>query len=571
MAKADQDVKDYIKQQQHLEPPGSGRTIARQAMNAEVDHRILGYQGDFADGKLAHVMKVVRDITFLRHLFSPHYTIMQLVQPYMTTAPVLNARYGPGGTSREIRRAYRLGLRKTTVTGVKELGKSIVNIAGKARAAVNYDEFWLNAVGNEPDAAQLRDVINEVAINGWGASSGIEAGGISELDMNLFEKGVNRMLNIAKSLPEWAEGMNRYTTAIATYRLAVRSGKSHQAAVREAALTVEETQGGYGAANNPAFFENPLLQPATQFRKYSLAYGQLFYKNMAWSIRGDPAKRREAIKALTGLSLTLVSLAGLSGLPLVEPLRVTINILAAMGLSDEDWEEKEIGAQKWIAEMIGWVTGNKSLGEALAEANVRGYTRLANIDTSNTFGADNLLLFGQPKDLDAEGVFAWLGKAVIGASGGMLFDSGKALINGDMGDVIPWPKLVQNVRKAIELKTQGTVHKETGEQFHKPYSTYESVVKGLGFRPAEESRAFEGGGASKGKAERKENKARRTLMAQWRNASPAEKQRIFREDIRQWNREHRNPDDKIQMQDLLRSKRAKKAEEKRRKREELYD
>jgi len=572
MAKADQDVKDYIKQQQHLEPPGSGRTIARQSMNAEVDHRILGYQGDFADGKLAHVMKVVRDITFLRHLFSPHYTIMQLVQPYMTTAPVLNARYGPGATSRELRRAYRLGL-KTTGAGFRQLGRSIVDVGRKVpKEAISQDEFWQNLVAGEPDGPQLQEALNEAVLNGWGASSGIEASSISELDMNLFEKGVNRMLGMAKSLPEWAEGINRGVTVVATYRLAIRAGKSHQAAVREAALTVEETQGGYGAANNPTFFQNPLLQPATQFRKYSLAYGQLFYKNMMWSIGRDPQKRKQAIKALAGLALTIVSLAGISGLPLVEPLRVVVNILAARGLLEEDWEETETGIQKWLAEMVQWVTGSKSLGEALAEANVRGYTRLANIDTSNMFGADSLVLFGQPKDLDAEGVFAWLGKAVIGASGGMLFDSGKALVNGDMEDVIPWPKLVTNVMKAIELKTKGTVHKETGEEFHKPFSTYESVVKGLGFRPAEESRAFEGGGASKGKAERKENKERRTLMARWRNAGPAEKQRIWREEIRGgWNREHRNPDDKIQMQDLLRSKRAKKAEERRRKREEMYE
>jgi hypothetical protein len=533
-------------------------------MNAELDHRILGYQGDSADGKLAHIMSVVRDITFLRHLFSPHYTIMQLVQPYTTTLPLLNARYGPGGASKELGRVYRIGMRKALAAGAKEFGKSLVNVGRTARTTLNHDEFWRNElIRGEPDEAQLRDVIDATAASGYGASSGIEAGGISEMDMSFPEKAINRLLNMAKALPEAAEGINRYATAIATYRLARRAGKSHESAVREAALTVEETQGGYGAANNPTFFQTPWMQPATQFRKYSLAYGQLYWKNLARVVGKDPAKRRQAIKAFVGLSATLISLAGVAGLPLVEPLRMAVNVLAAMGLKDDDWEKDEADIQKGIGSLIQWASGSKSLGAALGEAVTHGFTRLANIDTSNTFGADSLLLFGQPKDLDEESTLAWMMKAVIGASGGMLLDSGKALAQGDLEGAIPWPKLIDNLKKAYTLRTQGTVSKKTGDTYHEPFGVADTLVKAAGFKPADEARAFETGTAAQSKQIRETNDQRRTLMAQWRNKSGAERVRFFQEQVRDWNASHRNPDDRIQMQDLMRSVRSKKASDKR--------
>ena len=39
-------------------------------------------------------------------------------------------------------------------------------------------------------------------------------------------------------------------------------------------------------------------------------------------------------------------------------------------------------------------------------------TRVAGVDTSNALGADNLVTFGQPKNMDEEGSMAWVVKAV---------------------------------------------------------------------------------------------------------------------------------------------------------------
>ena len=89
---------------------------------------------------------------------------------------------------------------------------------------------------------------------------------------------MQRLSTVAKAIPEAAEGINRYVTAIATYRLERRAGASHAEAQRAAVLAVEQTQGGYSRANNPAFCQNPLLRLPLQFKKYGLMYGQLLLR-----------------------------------------------------------------------------------------------------------------------------------------------------------------------------------------------------------------------------------------------------------------------------------------------------
>lgn len=565
---ADTEVKKYINDQQHMDVPGSGLTAKRQAMYDEVARRIIGFQGDSNKTAMMKISNTIRDIVTLRHLFSPHYSVQNMMQPFQTTLPILTSRHG-AGAALEMEKAYRVGGRARVVGGgLKQSYKAAKSIFGNQEIFDN-DSWWKAQMAKERDGAELMDVADKMRELGWGASSGIESPGISELDMNRFQRGVHRVSNIARALPEAIEGVNRYTTAIAAYRLARKDGMTHAEAVDYAALTVAETQGGYAAANNPTFFQNPLLAPALQFRKYSLGYGQVFYRNLAWMFKGDKQQRLQAGKALAGMALTTVALAGVTGLPLVEPLRLLVNL--ASGLTGDDWDDAEKGLQRWLAKMTEWTTGSKSLGQTLSEASMFGLTRLANIDTHGMFANDSMFLFGEPKSMDNEGVQAWLWRAVGGAPGGMAFDSGKHLLQGDIAGAVPWPKLVQNVIDGMKMYNKGTVDPQTGKQYHKPYTAYESIAKGMGFRPAEESRPFEAGGsAAAGKEMRQTSADRRSLMEKWRNKSPGERAAFFRDTIRDWNASHKNPDDKIQMQDLLRSGRSEKQYEKRLKKAEQY-
>ena len=535
----------------------ANRSLVQDKMASELRGRIRDTQ--HVSGP--KILSVVKDITFLRHLASPHYTLIQLTQPIMMTMPVLSAKYGRGAAWKEMMKVMHMGgVRRSLGRGFKETWRAAIklNPYSGPKDSVNFDDFWLDVVKNEPDAPLLKRLIASVVELGYGASSGIEAADVSEAGMNRAEIFLKRMVDMAKALPESAESVNRYTTAIATVRLAKRKGLSDEAAIREAVLTVEETQGGYGAANNPTFFNNPLLAPATQFRKFSLAYGQLFYRNLAWSIRhADPEQKKIARKTVAKLALATVATAGAYGLAPVEIARHLVNVAAMLGFKDDDWEEDENQIQEWFAKLTS---------EGFSEALFRGAPRLANLDLSGSLGVDNLAMFGQPEELTSEGIYEWLAKAAAGAPGAMAFKAFDGYQNGDIMEAIPWPKFIKSLIEAKDLAFTGTVDKKTGEKYMEPLGVVETVYKGLGFRTASEAREWEaGGGGYQSKQDRQARYDRRMLMAKWSNASPSERHEIFAEDVREWNREHRGEDGmKIDMGDLRRSKKERGRREKER-------
>ena len=563
MAEADQALEDYINQEAHKDYSDE-KTMVRQQMASELRHRIK--DTNYVSG--GRIMSTVKDITFLRHLFSPHYTLIQLTQPYMMTMPILSSKYGRGAAWQEMMRAYFMGgVRKSLGRGFKETWKAGAKLwpGSRPKDQFSYDEMWRDIVKGQKDEALLNRVFDQIIEMGFGASAGIEAQEISEQGKTVGEKALGRIVDMARALPESAESVNRYTTAIATLRLAKRKGLSDDLAIREAVLTVEETQGGYGAANNPVFFNNPYLAPAVQFRKFSLAYGQLYYRNLAWAFsHADPEQRKIARKSVAKLSVATIAAAGAYGLAPVEIARSLANVAAMLGLKDDDWEEDENQIQVWVAELLK----STGVGEEISEALFRGAPRIANLDLSGSLGVDNLAMFGQPKELSAEGLMEWFAKAYTGASGAIFFKSIDAVQDGNFTDAIPWPKVGKNIHDAVQLATKGTVDKKTGEQYMEPVGIVEAVYKGLGFRTASEAREWEaGGGGYEQREERETRHERRQIMATWANASPAEKQRIFREDVKQWNKEHPDRSMRIDMGDLQRSKKERIRQRKEREKE----
>ncbi len=503
----------------------------------------------------------VMNVSFMRHLFSPHYTIINLMQPIMTTYPILAGKYGDAAVWSETIRFYKMGgVSRALKTGFNETWNASRSLVGYGSDAITQaqldgmgvqDKIWFDITKNEADAAELHAMYHYGIDRGFGAAAGIEAAAVSEEEMNAVEKGLTRVSTVAKGLPEAAESINRYHAATVSYRLARRAGMSVADAQREAWSTVEQTQGGYARANSPRMFNNPLLRAPLQFKKYGVMYAQMFYGNLTKLIApsSDPAARKLAAKTLARLSLTTVAFAGLGGLPMVEIARMLANVAVMMGLSDDDWDDDENAIQDWFSQLIG--------GTA-SEALVHGATRLAGVDTSSALGADSLFTFGQPKHLeDEDSVKAWMTNMMLGASGQMAFDTITAISEGDIYGAFPWPKFMDSMRDAIGLYTEGTVSKTTGEQYAKPVGIGEAIVKGLGFNPASSARQWETGGT--GRAQKEKNQvsgARKTIMGRWAAArqrgNSAEAQRIFREDVAEWNRSHKGKE-RIDMSGLMHS------------------
>ena len=120
--------------------------------------------------------------------------------------------------------------------------------------------------------------------------------------------------------------------------------------------------------------------------------------------------------------------------------------------------------------------------------------------------------------------------------------------------------MIDASRKAAD----GYRNPTTDEQYAEPLGAWDAVVKMIGFRPVSEARTWEAGGEAAIKKEIKaERGERRDLMAKYRSkGSPAEKRAFFRDEVRAWNRSHRDPNDKIDYSDLIKSERSKKQRQK---------
>jgi len=148
---------------------------------------------------------------------------------------------------------------------------------------------------------------------------------------------------------------------------------------------------------------------------------------------------------------------------------------------------------------------------------------------------------------------------VLGAGGDMAVDSLKAIHEGDYAGALPWPKVVKNLTDAIGLYTEGTVSKTSGEEYAAPVNIGEAIVKGLGFQPASSARQWEttgGGRASKEEGQLKHQ--RNQLFDKWNRArlrgGSGAAARVFQEDIRAWNKAHPEKKFRIDMGNLMQSK-----------------
>ena len=199
--------------------------------------------------------------------------------------------------------------------------------------------------------------------------------------------------------------------------------------------------------------------------------------------------------------------------------------------------------------------------DTISEMTLRGWSRAIDLDLSNAMGADSLVAFRTPQDLEDESIYEYFGRMIAGAPGEVALEAKNALLNWDWTE-LPLPKIVHNLRESIELMNDGVVSKKTGQQYVKPIGALEGTYKILGLKPATPVRSWEGGTGSKSKENRKTRHDRTMLMGRWSSASPSERHRIWREEVREWNRAHRRKEERIDMADLQKSRETRRKRQK---------
>lgn len=536
----------------------------RQSQLNEIVDRIRNVKNETTEAGYQRILANVRNYAVLRYLASPHYVMMQGIQFYTGSIPVL-AKHGASGYAamKALHEALAIGGGWTATAG--RMGSQFKK-AAKGEKQADLAQDWRDAAAKESDGAQLVEVLDEVNALGFGVSNSVEAPSLVESEMNRVERMIHRGVNVAMAPAQAIEASNRNSMAIAAYRLGVRQGLSHEKAMQRAVLAVEEAQGGYGAGNFASVFRNPLLASAMQFRKYGVSYAGVYYRALNRSLRGATAEEKKSARRQLGyMTLMTGMFAGVFGQAAMEVARTLVITGNMLGFLDDTWEEDENEMQAWLADLLGWATGNDDIGDRLSEAVLRGPTRLMGVDTAGSLSNDNTLTFGQPKKTDAESTMDWLLKSLLGASGGMGVDMIKEIAKVDSADdmlgIIPMPKIMESGYEATKKLLYGT-QKPSGEQQDKPSSLTESLIETTGFKPAEQSRKFEAKGeVATSRAMKKERAARTSLMGQWRARDRHEQRQFFRTEIREWNRTHKGKE-RIDYSDLMRSVRSAKERKK---------
>lgn len=423
------------------------------ALQDEVKARVdMGIHEPNEAGK---VMKDILSLSFLARLFSPMHSIINSLQPAMVTAPILGGRFGNVRATRALADAYgTIGLGEAALAGA-------INTARATRQFANAGLLGMDDVvgnirkkiaGDKNMTAMFDRLIELGAID---VDAGMEVNASVADGRGAWGKGLAATDRIARQMPQAVEAVNRAVSAIASYRLARESGMNHDKATQFALDTVKNTQGDYSASNAARFFNNPVLRPAMQFRKYAQMMTYLLADVTHRAFKdASPEERAVARKQLLNFVAVQIAMAGALSVPGLELVKVAFLVAAALGFGD-GWDDNEEKLRKLVDHYAG-----KELGQMITSG---VFTRLGGfgVDVSQRMSLSDLWLFGEPRKNDADGQMAYLFKLLAGSSGTFIIgalDGFRDVGNGDfekgLGKMLPI-KFASDFAKGVGQYRQG--------------------------------------------------------------------------------------------------------------------
>lgn len=423
-------------------------------------------------------------VSFLDKLVSPAYHMINSLQPWMVSAPVLGGRHGFARATYELGRAYKsMGAADTLYSGIKDTKRAITDLL---QGTTDYMADLRKKLAKQADGADLIDMMDYLHDRGLiDKDAGLE---VSELIQSTSKPAhyLHRVDHVVRQLGTSVEVINRAVTAIAAYRMERARGATHEEARVYAQESVANTQGNYSMSNAPKVFKHPLGRTVLQFKKFAQLQYFLMSKMAYNAFKGATTEEKlQGAKGLAALLAAHVAMAGFTGLP-TEPIKIPWLILS-MFLPMPSWEEVEQNATEYAQSYLGG-----DIGDAVAH----GLPRLAGIDLNSRVGLNSLVLFGEPRKQEEESIKAWVFDTVLGAPFGLGVERIKgvrALLNGEFGQaaeqLMPL-KLLSDSVKAYRRATEGKVNNR-GQQTEEPSGIGDSIIRGLGFTPAGEARKRE--------------------------------------------------------------------------------
>lgn len=441
-----------------------------QVMN-ELRRRVEGIESPDKPNELA---QTIATISFFDKLASPAASVVNAMQVTMNAGPVLGGRYGNARAGAAILSAYhRMGAIGTIGRGIGAAAKSI---AQWQKSAIDTSDL-LGSVRKKL-GPKYDDLLNELISRGaLDENAGFEIAQSVMEKKGVVKTNIARFDRAVRQLPNAVEVVNRVVTAVATYDLAVKKGKSPQAAIQEAFDTTVNTQGDYRAVNTPRFMKQGLLSFAMQFRKFALLQTQLYADMFGRIMHGATAKEKAiAGKQLLNLMAMQVLVGGAMGLPGLELIKVGVTLAAMVGLSDDDWEVWQAKMQELLGQVIG-----KDWANLVSNGVI---TRAIGVDVSSRMSQADLWTGFAPQKLNAEGITQYLGGIFIGAPGQTVMDwAVKAPQKLKEGDIPAALELL------VPVKTLADTVKAWRKYDGEDYDLKDAALQSFGFKSAKRADA----------------------------------------------------------------------------------
>ena len=377
---------------------------------------------------------LVNKLTRLSSLYflvtSPAYHLQNLTQPFMMSVPAMAGEHSYAKVNAELFKAYgELAPMMKSASLMKQL--DFTKVPDDVKNAIN------QLVNRGRVDIGLDTEIGEFKVDG---ESRLGAA------WNTVDKGL-------RAVVQKGESINRLSTAIAAYRLAMsKQGTTADQAIDYAERILLETHGDYSRFNAPRVFNTSFGRIALQFRKFQLIQIS-WYAKMIKEAYSNPEQRGAALRALAFSLAHTGVLAGAIGLPGYAAVAWALGAL----FGDDDDEAFDLTDE--IRKLIG--------DEDLANLVLRGAPTLGGADLSGKIGAGNMLSvmpFSNADLTTRAGFYEALGTLIGGASAGMVVrgaDGLGLLANGDYlkGMELMMPKGLGDMVKAYRLGVDGATRR----------------------------------------------------------------------------------------------------------------
>ena len=393
---------------------------------------------------------------FHYYLSAPASAALQLASIPLQGAPSIAKVHGVNAARRALNSAvglYTSSMSKATPFGdIKRGAEARKDIGNLVKGAKHADEFDIpKAIDMMKAEALLLPSIHAQAFSGQDKPT-------SKND-SAFAKA-KRVMEITSRPFAEAESAARQVSAVAAYIANIRSGMTHEKAVRGAIDSTYLDLGDFGATGQSSLVKTGLggiVKVASQFQQYGAKLLFAFAKAAHDALKGEsPEVRKQGRKFIANLMAMHWVFAGSLGLPLAGLAMTITDFIRDVAGDDDERHNLEDDMRKAMHDM----NINDTVIKMILDGPVGTITGM---NLTPRIGASDIIPMIQESDLNETlkgDIVGNAGKALLGAAGSTVANIGKAAeawTEGNYGQAIEklMPAAIRNPMTAYRYATEG--------------------------------------------------------------------------------------------------------------------